>query len=57
MATRTASAEELYPSARELFRPEAPRPRPRRPALAWLVAGALAAVLGRRLLHWLDRNL
>jgi hypothetical protein len=58
MVTTTVSGEELYPSARNLFRPaQKPLdPRPRRIALAWLLAGMLAAVLGRRLLTWIDRN-
>lgn len=58
MVTTTVSGEELYPSARSLFRPaqKAPDPLARRIALAWLLAGMLAAVLGRRILSWIDHN-
>lgn len=58
MVTTTVTGEELYPSARGLFRPaqKSPDSRHRRIALAWLLAGMLAAVLGRRILSWIDHN-
>lgn len=59
MATEKVSVRDLYPSASELFQP-ARRPTPpdrRRLALAWLLAGALAALVGRRILTWMDRNI
>lgn len=51
------TGEDLYPSARGLFRPgrETLDQQPHR-TLAWLLAGVIAAVLGRRLLYWIDRN-
>ena len=59
MTTEKVSVQDLYPSASELFRPadEARSPRSRRLALTWLLAGALAALAGRRILAWIDRNL
>lgn len=55
MATQPVSVQDLYPSARRLFEtPE--RPRARRISLVWLLAGAVAALLGQRLLSWLDHN-
>ena len=59
MVTEKVSAQDLYPSASELFRPaeEAKHPRSRRLALTWLLAGALAALVGRRILAWIDRNI
>jgi len=50
--------EELYPSAREMFAPPVSLPVPRAlPLFAWVVAGALAALLGRHLLYWADHNI
>lgn len=59
MATERVSVRDLYPSASELFEPARdPVPgAPRRRALVWLLAGALTAIVGRRLLSWADRNL
>jgi len=58
MKTERVSAQDLYPSAGALFRPEpGGKPRARGLALAWILAGALAALVGRRLLAWLDRNI
>ncbi|MGH2398814.1 MAG: hypothetical protein ACRDF6_03135 [bacterium] len=58
MVRTSVSGEQLYPSARELFRAgqTSPDPRPRRIALVWLLAGMLAAVVARRLLFWIDHN-
>jgi len=58
IVTTTVSGAELYPSARDLFRraQKSLDSRPRRIALAWILAGALAAVLGRRILSWIDHN-
>lgn len=50
--------EELYPSASELFQvPAARLAPPVLPLFAWVVAGALAALLGRQLLYWADHNI
>lgn len=50
--------EELYPSAIELFHMPAARPaHPVLPLFAWVVAGALAALLGRQVLYWADHNI
>jgi hypothetical protein len=59
IVTEKVSVRDLYPSASELFEPARdPLPgAPRRRALIWLLAGALTAVIGRRLLAWADRNL
>lgn len=58
MVTEKVSVQDLYPSASELFRPAEPS-HPRSPGLAltWLLAGALAALVGRRILAWIDRNI
>jgi len=56
--TGMASAQDLYPSAGALFGAgNGRKPRPKGAALLWLLAGALAALFGRRLLAWFDRNL
>lgn len=53
-----ALVEELYPSAIELFRVPAARSAHRvLPLFAWVVAGALAALLGRQVLYWADHNI
>jgi len=50
--------EELFPSAEALFRKPAARvPPAAMPLFAWVVAGALAVLLGRHLLYWADRNI
>lgn len=57
METGRASARDLYPSAWGLFGAENGSRRRRRAAFVWLLAGALAALLGWRVLAWADRNL
>lgn len=59
MVTEKVSAQDLYPSASELFRPagKTKDTRARRLALTWLLAGALVALVGRRILGWIDRNI
>jgi hypothetical protein len=51
MATEKVSVRDLYPARRPT------PPDRRRLALAWLLAGVLTAIVGRRLLAWADRNL
>jgi len=55
----SAAAQDLYPSASEVFRPagKTKDTRARRLALTWLLAGALVALVGRRILAWIDRNI
>jgi hypothetical protein len=45
--------EDLFPSAVELFRAR----KHRLPLFAWIVAAALAALLGREMLSWVDHNI
>lgn len=52
MVTTTVSGDELYPSAQRSF-----DLGPRRIALAWILTGILAAILGRHILSWIDYNL
>ncbi len=58
MVQDLARLEDLFPSARGLFQERnikvAP---PALPMFAWVVAGALAALLGRQLLYWADHNI
>lgn len=50
--------EELFPSAGPLFlKPNTRVVSPDMPLFAWVVAGALAVLLGRQLLYWADRNI
>ncbi len=58
MAPDPIRIEDLFPSAVELFRgPTARGRRLRLPLLAWVIAGALAALVGRQLLTWADHNI
>ena len=50
--------EYLFPTAKGLFQvQDAKVERPALPLFAWVVAGALAALLGRQLLYWADHNI
>lgn len=57
MPLEQAKAEELFPTARELFDLVPGKGRQRIPLFAWLVAGAIAVLAGQRIVYWIDRNL
>lgn len=58
MVRERVNIQDLFPAARELFKPD----QKRRPRLwirlvGWILAGLAATLLGRRILSWFDRNL
>ncbi len=58
MVQDLARLEDLFPSARGLFQERNIKVvPPALPMFAWVVAGALAALLGRQLLYWADHNI
>lgn len=48
-----STIEDLFPSAAALFHGR----RRRLPLFAWVIAAALAVLLGRELLSWVDHNI
>lgn len=61
MIDESSRIEHLFPSARELFQQpgrtdEAQTRAPLRP-FAWVVAGAVAVLIGQQLASWADRHL
>ncbi len=56
MLKDTVRIEDLFPTAKELFGCTTRR-RTAASWLAWVSAAALAFLLGRKALRWIDRNL
>jgi len=57
MLGEQAKAEELFPTARDLFDVVPGKGRTHIPLFAWLIAGAIAVLAGQRIVYWIDRNL
>lgn len=58
MVQDLARLEDLFPTARGLSQERNVKiVPPTLPLFAWVVAGALAALLGRQLLYWADHNI
>ena len=55
MVNEPPKLEDLFPTAKDLF--PAHGKNNALPLVAWTVAGAVALLLGYRLLRWFDRNL
>jgi len=58
MPGQQAGAKELFPTARDMFAVVPGKVRGTSiPLFAWLIAGAIAILVGQRIVYWIDRNL